>query len=320
MTDLSPQPENQPRPGPALSATSDVPEAQQAAAALSEEVKPETPKLDKPAKTADKSATEAEDASGDVEEADGGDAHNPDLTPPAVKREITKERNRRRAAEAETSRTKADLSKALEALAKTTGEPVKSATAVEAEEARPSRDTFTDPDAYDTALIEWSARQSAKDTETRLKREAADQANKDRLAASILTFEGRKAAFEEDHPDFEEVVYRDDLLITQAMTSVILNDEDGPAIAYYLAQPEHRAEFDRIRTLDVFAQTAALGRIAAKLGDAPPAPVPKPKPAPIRPVGGRSTASEKSPDQMTGDEYFAYRQSQARAARQTARG
>lgn len=282
------------RAGPALSATSDLPVP---VAASAEPAQP-GPQVDKPAETPDKSATEGDKPTGEEVPA------KPDLTPPAVKREITLERNKRRAAEDAAKLAEERLDKALAALDQVNRPQEQSG------DPRPVRETFTDPGAYDKALEDWAGRHAAAkalaDDETRRATEARETANR----AVIDTYTARKAAFTEDHPDYAELVESDDLHFSIPMTYAIVNDEDGPAIAYYLAQnPE---EFARIAKLGDAQAATAIGRIAARLQQRPAAPV---KPDPIRPVGARSGAMAKSPSEESMDEYAKRRTPEILASR-----
>lgn len=286
---------------PLLSATSDTP--------VIDLTKPSEPvvettaepaKVDNQAERGDKSATEGDKPAGET----GDKPSKEDLTPPAVKREITIERNRRRAAEERATALEADLRKALDALPKAP-EPK----AIEAEP-RPTRDTFTDPDAYDTALIEWSGRMATKTAKAEAERESAEKANKSQIEAIQNTWADRKAAFVESHPDYDDVAESDSVQISIPMAHAIMQDEDGPAIAYYLGQ--HPEEAERIAKMAPVQAVATLGRVAAKLGDKP---APKAKPEPIKPVGARSNAAAKDANDESADEYVARRTTEMQAAR-----
>lgn len=318
----------QPRTAPAISATSDMPETKAAAPALSEERVPadSTTKTKQPdgKPVVDAAAVEAktEGDKPDAKAAATDDAAKPaDETPPWMKAEITKERNKRRTeetarktAEQKAEALQSDLTKALSTLEAVSKKPPEK-TAIESP--RPKRDAFTDPDAFDAAIDEWAndratraatvaAAEAAskiedgitKQTETEKQTELQRQ-NKEIADA----FEARKIKFMEDHPDYEEVVSRDDIEISPAMGQAMLNDEDGPALAYYLGQNPDEAA--RILKLSPFKAAAELGRIAARLNTKPAVST---KPAPLTPLKtGSANASRKGPNEESMEEYGARR-------------
>jgi hypothetical protein len=278
---------------PALSATSDAP-IPGAEPSLSEEVNKTVDNLqEKP---------EIEATGGDKSPGEEKVEPKPDLTPPAVKREITKARNAQRAADERAARLETQLAQALEGLAKVAKPEVK-------EDPRPQRDAFNDPDAYDAALIEWSgkgaaAKAVAEADAARIRGETAS-----RVKALTDSWAERKAAFVDDHPDYEDVAEEADengkdlVSISIPMAHAIMNAEDGPAIAYWLGQ--NRADAARIAKLDPVQAVVEIGRISAKLANAPKPRTPKPDP--LRPLGSRSAAGNgKDPSEMSTEEYAAY--------------
>jgi hypothetical protein len=266
-------------------------------------------KVDPNAVSEDKSDT---DQAGEADAGTSSKAVKTDETPPAIKREITLERNRRRAAEQEAATAKAELSKALEALANVTKTPAKAT-----EDARPARADFADPDAYEDALIDWSSRRAS----AKARADEAEQRVKDarfsEFEAQKKLFLDRKTAFMKNNPDYEDIAESDDVEISGAMTSAILASEDGPAIAYYLGQnPDDAA---RIAKLSPMQAAKEIGKIEARLGaDAKDAADAKPfkrKPAPMTPVGTRSTASRRDPSEESMEEYAARRTPEILASR-----
>lgn len=318
MTDV------QPKVGPALSATSDVPEVKAPPPPVSEEVNTkavETKTEETPAKVETK--PEGEKPEGDKPENTDEPDINSDETPAWMKARITKESNKRRAAETAraAAEAKADalnvnLTKALESIDSLTKAQAKQIAAqAEKEDPRPVRETFDDPAAYDAALIDWASRRAALVAKTEAEKTvsdklAADKAEADKKAQAVANqkvadeFAARKAKFMEDHPDYEELAESEDLQISVPMAAAILNDEDGPAIAYYLGQNPDEAE--RISKITSGPkQIAELGRIAQRLAYKPATPT---KPAPIRPLkAGSETAVTKSPSEMSMEEYGAMR-------------
>ncbi len=195
---------------------------------------------------------------------------------------------------------------------------------------RPDRSKFDEPNAYDDALIEWSARQATRVATAEIERKQAEaaeatkakteqeRAEADKKAAfdafnvRVSTFQQRQEKALEQFPDYQEkVLDNDEVQITVAMREAILDADNGPAIAYHLAN--NIPESERISKLNPVAQVFEMGRISAELAR-PKSNVSK-APPPITATGSRQSAAERSRDEMTGDEYYAVRNAELRAAR-----
>ena len=288
----------QPKPGPALSATSDAPVIDPSNALPNEEA-PAAVVEPTEIKTAEELAAEA---------AEGKEPKTPkeDKTDPAVKAVITKERNRARKAEdalvAERAE-KAQLAAALEAATKKP-DPVPLD--------KPKRETFDNPDAYETAYEAWAAERAEVAAKEAVNAERTKQQN-DMVAQQatklINDFGPQIETFKVDHPDFDDV-FNDDLPINLAMTTTLINAEKGAELAYWLGQNPEEAK--RISQLSDVRAVYELGRIEARLASAAEAtPVAKPKPAPIRALSsGRTGSTGRSVDEMSTEEYAAHRNAQ----------
>ena len=293
--------ENTARPAPALSATSDAPTLETPAEDASED------SLDNTQQPANDDQTGGDPQPGE----DGKPAKQakPDNTPPEVKREITKARNLQRAAEDRATRAETERAQALEALAKVAKPDTPK------EDPRPTRDTFDDPDAYDTALVDWAGRQAAAKAvaDAEAKRIQGDR----QAQAKALTdsWTERKAAFVAEHPDYEDIAEASDekgndlVMVSIPMAHAIMIADNGPAISYWLGQ--NREEAAKIAKLDAVKATFEIGRIATRL--ATPAPKAPAKPDPMRPVGARANAGNKNPAQMSMSEYAAWKAEKRRA-------
>jgi len=249
----------------------------------------------------------------------------------------------RRQAEQRADRLAESLEKALDALNRSTTvkQPDQPTAAPVAPEPRPTRDHFDAPEAYDTALIEWSTKQATRIAQTEFERKAAeDRATSERTQAEQRqrelmdrrreSWNERKAKAIERIPDYEEVAMRDDVPISTSMALIIQDAEAGPDIAYHLGKhpdeaariaamvipgqffpPNHPAAGEPIP--DVQRQIFELGRIAAL------AAVPRPEvtraPRPIVPLGSNAAARQKSPAEMTTEEYAPWRMPQLQAER-----
>lgn len=246
-----------------------------------------------------KTSGDKPDGEGDVPpKKEGGEEG--DKTSPQQRAAFARERNRRQAAEQRATALETQVSKLTEAVNKLIGEkdPPK-------DDPRPSRAAFDDPDAYEKALVEWAGQRAAKDAAAETEAKLTKQQQDSQRQATIDAYKAREAAFQADHPDFEDAVYADDVKITPVMTQAILEAEDGPAIAYHLGQNPDVAE--RIAGLSPAQQVIELGRISVKLAT-PPA---KPKPEPIRPLNVRNSAGPKDPSDMTMEEYAEHRRTKA---------
>lgn len=326
----------QPKAGPALSATSDMPEVKAAPPPVSEEVnKTEAAKAEAEAAAvaaaaaasaeadaATKAAEEAAAAKKASEEGDGEETEEAEL-PPKFKAQITRQRGLRRAAdaraaaaEAKADAATANLTKAMEGIENLTKAQAKLITEkAEQEDPRPNRETYEDPTKYEADLVAWAGRRAAMVAKAEAEKTVSDKLAADKAETDKKTqaeanqrladdFAERKAKFIEAHPDYEEVAEAEDLQISMPMAAAILNDEDGPAIAYYLGQNPDEAE--RISKIaSGTKQIAELGRIAARLALKP---APATKPAPIKPLkAGTEAAVAKTPSEMSMEEYGAQR-------------
>lgn len=361
MTD--PQPKN----GPALSATSDMPEVKAEPPAISAEVnKTEAAKVEadakaaadtaaaeaakKPAEGEDPVAKAAAEAEAEKQRIEAEDPINSDKTPDWLKKLAATERNKakgadsarkvadaaRVAAEKKAEELSVNLTKALESIeGLSKAQAAQISKEAEKEDPQPSREAFDTPEAYDRALIDWSGRRAAlvakaeaqKEIETKIaeeKKAETDQRIKEDNTRVLTAFAERKAEFIKDHPDYEELVEQEypedrskELQISIPMSHLILTDEDGPAIAYYLGKNPDEAT--RISKMPSPAQqVAALGRIAARLATKP---VVSTKPAPLSTLkGGSETAVRKTADEESMAEYGARRQREIANEKRTRMG
>ena len=154
------------------------------------------------------------------------------------------------------------------------------------------------------------------------------------------TFLERSTAVKAEHPDFDQKLNA--IPPTPVMASVVLREEDGPQLAYWLANNP-----DELTALNAATKTeagdspakvqAAIGKVHQALGriryimsqeqapppesretppaappatpkppaaaaPAPPAPPAKPKPTPVTPVGSRAATHVKTLAQMSAEE------------------
>jgi hypothetical protein len=137
---------------------------------------------------------------------------------------------------------------------------------------------FESTEAYVEALAEQKA-------EERIRRREAEQ-----QAASIHeSYLDREEKAREKFDDYEQVTRNPSLRITETMAETIRRSEIGPEVAYHLGQNPREA--DRISRLDPLSQAKEIGRLEAKLVDAPPVKKTTSAPAPINPVMPRNSGA-----------------------------
>lgn len=149
----------------------------------------------------------------------------------------------------------------------------------------PQREAFDSLEDYLEAKAEWKVEQKFKERDARAETEAKQREERARAERAEATWAERAAKAVEQFADFEDVVLREDLVVTAAMAQVIKQSDNGVEVAYHLGK--HPAEAARIAALDPVIQVYELGKLAASLK---PETKPVSKAAqPIEPVrGGRS--------------------------------
>lgn len=188
---------------------------------------------------------------------------------------------------------------------------------------RPTRDQFDGPDAYDSAIIEWSAAEATRLAMAEFERRQAEtlaqqeqqrqqQAQEQAQQTVAQQWQEKRAKSVEKHADYAEVAEREDVILSLAMRDAILESDEGAEIAYHLGS--HPEEAERIRQLPPVRQVVEIGKLAAAVS-APPRAQPSRAPAPITPVGNNSAATERVPNEMTTEEWAARRMPQVRAER-----
>ena len=138
----------------------------------------------------------------------------------------------------------------------------------------PPADQFETPEAYAEALAEKRAQELLQ------QREAAK-----RQAEIMEAYHDKEEEVRGKYDDFDQVAYNPQLPITDVMAETIRASEIGPELAYHLGSNPKEAE--RIARLSPFLQAKEIGRIEAKLAEAPPVKKTSSAPAPINPVSAR---------------------------------
>lgn len=189
----------------------------------------------------------------------------------------------KRAADAELreKQLQVDLTNAL-ALKKT--EPV---VEVDPEPVKPSKDNYSDPDAYDQAAELYIEQKAAHTAKKQVEKALAEQAEKVQLAQAEEsqrlvreTYNTRLETTKAKYADFEEVAQSPDVQVSMPVAHALMMMTDGPEIQYYLGK--NRDEAASILKMPYLDQLTELGVIRSKLANSQ-----KPisnAPPPIRPT------------------------------------
>jgi len=167
-----------------------------------------------------------------------------------------------------------------------------------------------DIEAFQRAHSNWTLDNFKKSAQ-----ESAKQAETERKTRELATsYDNRLNDFVADHPDFPVAIANMRIVPPQEFQLAIMAHEQGPAIAYHLAQhPE-----DALKLVQTPAQYAeyAVQDIASRLQAAPQeAPIParsiSQAPTPVPSVQGR--APTKTPvEKLTDDEWYARQKAERR--------
>jgi hypothetical protein len=152
----------------------------------------------------------------------------------------------------------------------------------------PEMDKYTDIKEYAKAYAKWESDNAVKAYESKQK-EVQKQQEVNKLKAD---WDSKASEAEDKYEDFADKV--GDLRPTTPWAVALMEEENGPDIAYYLAN--HRKEAEKIFALNPFAQSREIGKLSVKLASAPEKPKqPSKAPAPISPVQTAATTSDDDP-------------------------
>ena len=338
LSTTSDMPQVGPKPEPPKGAVSD---AELAAGGMQVVPKKEGKADAKETDAGDKKSVEDKEAKTDKPDKgakpDGDDSVDKDAdkdtqeTPPWMKREITKARNREREAlkraeeaEARAKATEERFDRAFKALETRAGDEAKTK---EITEPRPKRTDFDDPDKYEASLIKWTTEVAARETqarietaererkegETKKERETAEAEHQKKVSAA---WEKSKESAMEKYPDWEEVAMSDKVSISPAMAVAMMevNRVKGNAgeIAYYLGK--NPAEAERIAKLEANEDILIeISELSAKLKLAPVERKVSQAPKPPKPITGSRETVERADEELPMEEYAAKRQAQLRS-------
>lgn len=172
----------------------------------------------------------------------------------------------------------------------------------------PSLEQYGYDEAKYTAAMQDYARKVAQDEVNRgLSEFETKQATRQRQTS----FQQKERDFAAEVPDYAEKVYDQSLPITTSMAEIIADSDLGPQIAYHLAN--HRDDAYRIANMTPTQAAREIGRIEASLSAPVPSKPPKevtkapPPPPKVKATEGKT---QKSPDDMSVDEWLRWRNKQ----------
>jgi hypothetical protein len=112
---------------------------------------------------------------------------------------------------------------------------------------------------YQSYLLEQAEKRAEKAAERKLQEQSERQAAERRKAA----FEDRQKAFAKDHPDYSEIVSNPRFTQSDALLAEIMESEEGPAIAMYLAS--NLSEANRLNAMSAVEVARAVAKLENKL-------------------------------------------------------
>jgi hypothetical protein len=174
---------------------------------------------------------------------------------------------------------------------------------------KPTPDKFETHEEYIDALTDWKIESKEKLKEQKAKESEA----KSEYQKQIESYQSKVLEVKKTHDDFDDVMEDvDDIKVSAAVHQIILDSDFGPNLAYELAK--NKSEFERINKLSPLAAAKEIGKIEARLSNQSESKkeikVTK-APQPLKAVGAGSKGSiQKSPDDMSFDEYKAWRKTQ----------
>jgi hypothetical protein len=138
----------------------------------------------------------------------------------------------------------------------------------------------------------------------------------ERRKATVDGYNEKVSQARGNYEDWDEVVSGSKIIIPQAAVDAVIELDNGPDVAYYLAQ--HPEEAEALMDLTPIRTIQVIGKLSDKVaGERAPAP-PKAKakaPEPIAPVGGSATRSSVNLDQLPPREYIKIRNKQERESK-----
>lgn len=208
-----------------------------------------------------------------------GEVQKVEDLPPWQKALISKEKNERKAAEAERDETRRQLAQLTETVARLTA-PKAPDTKPE-----PRPEQYDSDDAYRDAVTDWKADKKAADILATRQAEDAQRKEQQDIADERVRYAGSVTNAKAKYQDFEEVAASPSLPIPPSVAREILRSSNPAEVQYWLGK--NVAEAARIASLPPPLIAREIGRIEGRLEAPVPAkpPAVSKAPPPVQPVG-----------------------------------
>lgn len=157
---------------------------------------------------------------------------------------------------------------------------------------------------YTEKAINHAADVKAKEITEQATAARTDEANQTAAQQRIQTFNERSQDFAKEHEDYFDIVGNPTLNITQEMTDIITEMENGPEIVYHLGK--HPEIAFRISQKSSVAAALELSKLVTT------APVSSDAPEPPSTIGTSRGVASKDESKMSTKEWMAYRNKQVR--------
>jgi hypothetical protein len=303
------------KPSPALSSTNDMPVIETKPDSVAEKPLEKAVPLDDESKEAE----QLEESATSTTETPGQPTAGSEKVARGVGKKIAELTKRIDEAETRAKQAEENLKLALEATKKVEPEPAGE------DLVKPTRDSFSDPDAYDQAILEYADKRAELKAKQEVERMRSEEAEKARKVAEETTARARLDAYNarvekarQTHADFEEVAQSPDVQVPIPVVHAIMTHEQGPEIQYYLGKNPQEAQRLMSYTVetpqgtqpDVARQLMEVGLIVAKLNAPQVTPTISKAAPPIKPLKSAPMTEEKDPSEMNMDEYKAWRKTQ----------
>jgi hypothetical protein len=184
----------------------------------------------------------------------------------------------------------------------------------------PSRKTLKDFSYDETAYSEYVLTEAATKAATVAEQKARDALRQQSAASRRATYDSRAEAFAKSVEDFDEVV-RGQWACSESMAEVIEESDEGPTLAYYLAQnPAISTKLANLspaqagRELTRIEDRLVAERKAASQKPVSQAPPPAPKIEASTPSQGLKS-TDPDAEKLSGDEWLKLREKEIAAAR-----
>jgi len=169
---------------------------------------------------------------------------------------------------------------------------------------RPKLEQFGSTEEYEDALLVWH--DNRKQRQEQVRKQQEDQ------HAALQKFNKAADKMREQYEDFDEVIEAP--VFSNEMRVILLNRDNGPAVAYHLGKPENRELADKIRSLPPQMQIYELGKLESKVLLAKETKKVTGAPPPIKPVGDTGGVPEIDESKLTDDEWYKLEKERKRKA------